>query len=296
MRVTNKMMVQNMSWQLNSSLSRMSELSEQLSTGKRFSRPSQDPVGTVFSMRARNDLGINDQFRENVRAAQDWLNLTDNAMNNMGETIHRSRELMTQAASDVHSPGGLEAIAQEVRELQDGIMELANTRLGERYIFGGQRTTEPPLERVVDEEGQVQYLYNGDEGPINMSPAPGTEVDINMNAAQVFQPFIEELEQFIGFLEEGDIQGISELKGSLDEKQSDFMGMWAQVGAAARRMDLSEQRIMDQDVYLQKVLSDAEDAEITEVITQLKMEENVYRSALASGARIIQPTLIDFMR
>jgi len=296
MRVTNKMMVQNMAWQLNSSMSRMSELSEQLSTGKKFSRPSQDPVGTVFSMRARNDLGINDQFRDNVRAAQDWLNLTDNAMNNMGETIHRSRELMTQAASDIHSAGGLQSIAREVEELRDGIMELANTRLGDRFIFGGQRTTEPPLERVVGEDGEVQYLYNGDEGPITVSPAPGTEVDINMNAARVFQPFIEELEQFIGLLEEGDVEGISEQIGSIDDKHNDFLSLWAEVGANARRMDLSEERILDQDVYLQKVLSDAEDAEIAEVISHLKMEENVYRSALAAGARIVQPTLVDFLR
>lgn len=298
MRVTDRMMSMNLSQHLHNSMRRMDKFYDRLSTGKKFSRPSEDPMGALFSMRARNDIEINDQFRRNVESAEDWLNNTDNLLDNLGKIAHRASELMVQAANETYEQTSFDSIAKEVEELREGLLELANTRFGDRYIFSGQRTQSPAYERVVGPDtGEVSFNYLGDDGGITFRLAPGAEVSINLNGEEVFQPFFDILGDFMENLSNGDSQAISqEDKAAINQQMDNFLAQRAEVGALGRRMELSKERLLDQEVYLRKSLADAESADIAKVIAELNMEENVYRSALAAGARIVQPSLIDFLR
>lgn len=62
------------------------------------------------------------------------------------------------------------------------------------------------------------------------------------------------------------------------------------------RLDLVENRLSEQEVIAKRVMSDNEDADMEKVIMNLKTQESVHRAALAAGSRIIQPTLLDFLR
>lgn len=298
MRVTDRMMSMNLSQHLHNSMRRMDKFYDQLSTGKKFSRPSEDPMGALFSMRARNDIEINDQFRRNVESAEDWLNNTDNLLDNLGKIAHRASELMVQAANETYEQTSFDSIAKEVEELREGLLELANTRFGDRYIFSGQRTQSPAYERVIDTgTGEVSFNYLGDDGGITFRLAPGAEVSINLNGEEVFQPFFDILGNFMENLSNGDSQAISQDdKAAINQQMDNFLAQRAEVGALGRRMELSKERLLDQEVHLRKSLADAESVDIPKVIAELNMEENVYRSALAAGARIVQPSLIDFLR
>jgi len=89
---------------------------------------------------------------------------------------------------------------------------------------------------------------------------------------------------------------INEYLGYIDQHITNLLGVRAELGARMNRIELMEDRIDSQQVIAEKMLADNEDVDIEKVITDLKIQESVHRAALAVGARIIQPTLVDFLR
>ncbi|AOT70028.1 flagellar hook-associated protein FlgL [Geosporobacter ferrireducens] len=88
----------------------------------------------------------------------------------------------------------------------------------------------------------------------------------------------------------------SAMLDDLDKNLENILGKLSGIGAKTNRLELDQSRLEDTIINLKKLLSKAEDVDMAETIMNFKMEENVYRSALSVGARIIQPTLLDFLR
>ena len=108
--------------------------------------------------------------------------------------------------------------------------------------------------------------------------------------------FIKKFDDFIDALERNDNDGIDTFLEDVDEELNNVLTLRSDIGARANRVELAQRRINDNNITFVKLLSSAEDANMAEVVMFLKNSENVYKSSLSTGARIIQPTLIDFLR
>ncbi len=290
MRITNQMMANNMMANLQSSMRRLDRYFEQLETGNKFSVPSDDPAATFFTLRAKSEIALNDQLQENIQMGKGWLEVTDSALNSLGEVYHRIRELMIYSANGDHEVSSFEAFHSEVEQIRESLLEIANVRYGERFVFGGHRTTTPPF---ID----ADLPYQGDEGEIKIRLGRGVEIPINKTGSEIFSPLFSVLEEFGLYLQSGDTNSISNNSiAHLDEAFDKFLAIRSDVGACSRRFELSAARLISQEIELEKSLGDAQSADIVKVLTKLKLEESVYRSALAAGARIVQPSLMDFLR
>lgn len=290
MRITNKMLVSNMIVNLQHSMRRLDTYFNQLETGRKFSVPSEDPAGTFLALRAQSEIALNEQLQENIQLGKGWLEVTDTAFNELGEIYHRIKELMVYSANGSHEDSSFGAFASEVKEIRESLLEIGNTQYGERFIFAGQKTTKPPF-IAVDQP------YQGDLGEIKVRLARGVEVPINKPGSEVFTPLMETLTKYIGFLEIGDTESISNISLSdLEKNLDDFLAVRSEIGACVRRFDMTATRLIDQEIELNKALADAGSVDMAKVITELKMEESTYRAALAAGARIIQPSLMEFLR
>ncbi len=84
--------------------------------------------------------------------------------------------------------------------------------------------------------------------------------------------------------------------GLIDGHIDNILTARSEIGAKANRIEMTMSRLDAAEQSYTKVLSDTEDADMAEVIIRLKEQENVYNATLAAGARIIQPTLVDFLR
>jgi len=84
--------------------------------------------------------------------------------------------------------------------------------------------------------------------------------------------------------------------GRIDNIMEQVLSVRAEIGAKTNRVELTQNKLSAQELTFTKLLSDNEDADMAEVIMNLQMEENVYRASLSAGAKIIQPTLVDFLR
>ncbi len=292
MRVTNTMMVGNFLRNLNVNTEQLDELQEQLSSGKRLNKPSDDPVAVVVSLRMRSILNENDKYLDNVGAAQAWLETTDLALGQANNVLQRVRELTIQGATDVLTPEARNAIAQEVVQLRDQLIQVANSTYDGRYIFAGFQTLTVPFDNTG--------TYFGDGNQIKYEISVSNTIDINIPGDSVFQGPVDMFQLLTDIatnLTAGNTANLSgPLLGQVDTAMNNLLTFRAEAGAKINRLELTKARLEDTKANYSNLLSKNEDIDIPKTITDLKMQESTYRASLASGARIIQPTLVDFLR
>lgn len=308
MRVTNQMMVSQFLQNLNANLELLKRSNEQLSTGKRVQRPSDDPIAVARSLQLRTSVNETTQFIRNVSSATAWMETADSAMSDATAVLHRAKEIAVTGANGSLVDASLGALADEVDKLIEHLAQVGNTDHAGTYVFGGYQVTAPPFTAnyVAAPGGWIQppggqmvgsVTYNGDAGTISYEVGNGVQTSVNAPGDSVFNQAFQALIDLRDNLRSRNTAAISNTSLSLIESASDNLLSWqAEVGARTNQLELTNNRLLEVQANVQKLLSENEDADIPEVIMQLKMQENVYRAALDSGARIIQPTLLDFLR
>ncbi|MGR9048798.1 flagellar hook-associated protein FlgL [Halobacillus faecis] len=293
MRVTQSMLSNNMLRNLSDSYRNMGKYQEQLSTGKKISRPSQDPVVAMKGINYRQQVTEVEQFQRNIGEVHNWMDNSDAALDKATQAMQRVRELTVQASNDTYDEGQRENIAKEIRQLKEHIGSIANTKVNDKYIFNGSNTTEAPFD-MDDLEGSVPPWND----PVNIEVSSGVKIQTNVTPGNVFnQQLFEDLENFASALEGDTTQrDLGDFIESFDGHIGNIVNERADLGARMNRVELIEDRLESQKVSATKMMSDNEDADIEKVITDLKTQESVHRAAMGVGARIIQPTLMDFLR
>ena len=313
MRVTNSMMISQLMKNLNRNLKRMETQQYQLATGKQIVRPSQDPVGITRSLQARTELSKIEQYSKNVDDAQAWLTQSETALSEMNSLITRAYELAVDGANSSKTPEDRQAIAKEIEQLMNQLLESANTTYAGRSVFGGYNTAEKPF--VVNGN---DLLYNGqkiadladpdflpdplpDAEKIQYEIGAGVRMDIGMPGPEILGVGDDNLYAVFAGLFQAlnagtDTDRINEYIGKLQDQQEEILSHLAEVGGKTNRLDLIKSRLEADELNYTGVKSQVEDVDHEKVIMEFLMAEIVYRSSLSVGARIIQPTLVDFLR
>ncbi|ABY91762.1 flagellar hook-associated protein FlgL [Thermoanaerobacter sp. CM-CNRG TB177] len=297
MRVTDGMLVTNFLNNYHNNLEKLQKNQNMLSTGKKISRPSDDPVAVATSLRIRTDMARNDAYTKNADYAKSWLDITDSALNQLGDLLQRTRELAVQGANGTLTQADMQKMANEIEQLKAQMIQVGNTQYNGRYIFAGFKTTTQPF-------SEDNNSYNGDNGLIEFEVgAGGNKIAVNVPGDKVFDVDLTGTSQLLvmmdnlkSALDSGDHQAVSNLIVDVDKQMENVLAVRAEVGAKSNRIDLIQNRLQDDNYNFTALLSKSEDADLAQVITNLKMDENVYRASLAAGARIMQPSLIDFLR
>lgn len=120
----------------------MSTLQEQISTGSKLLRPSDNPVGVTKAMNYRTQLEQNAQYKTNLDTATKWLDMSDDALGQITNAMTRVQELITQAANDTNQTVDREKMLVEIQQIREEIKDIANSKIGDSYIFSGTRTNE----------------------------------------------------------------------------------------------------------------------------------------------------------
>lgn len=290
MRVTQNMLSNNMLRNLMNSQQRMNTYLEQLYTGKKISRPSQDPVIAVKGINYRKQVGQIEQYKRNASEVHNWMDNSDAALDKATQALQRMRELVIQANNDHYGPDERESIKQEVKQLRDHLVDIANTNVNDKYIFNGTDTARAP----VDFDGEDIVVDHNTE-PFYIAVSSQTLVQANVKPDQVFtQEMFDDIRELMNRLENE--EDLDESIGALDTHINNTINTRSELGARMNRLELIENRLDEQEIIATRTMSDNEDVHFEEAITNLITQESLHRAALAAGSRIIQPTLIDFLR
>ncbi len=411
MRITSNMMGDNLINIIKKNAEKMMKLQNNISTGKKYRMPRENPVGvsnTIIFNRALFEL---EQFERNVDDGKSRLNMADGALASATDILQRIRELGVQGANGIYTKEDRAKIAVEIEELLEELVNIANTKYKGKAIFGGNETLEDPFKvtrtfsKYAGDRVISRVDYFGDMGEQNREigqgnvlavNAPGNEVfwaetsslfssvdatdyivrsdskvringlEVNfkagdniemiasrinsagipvrasvnrMNGGIILETssardiWIEDIEGSTVMRDIGVVSGktppqnlspsaryfggtmfdmVKRLRdslymndvediggralGGMDLALGNLLKYRAELGVKANRLDIIKSRIIQDKTNIADVLSKNEDIDIARSITELKMLEVAYKAALGVSARVIQPTLLDFLR
>jgi len=295
MRVTQSMLSGNLLRNLSSSYSKLDKLQEQINTGKKVTRPSDDPVVAMKGIGYRTDLNNVEQYSRNIGEAYNWLDTTDDTFDKIGSTLQRANELMVQATSDTTTPEDRKKINSELKQLREHVQSLANTKIGERYIFSGTKTTTAPYQDGVGYDTNV--VDNAFNKSIEIQVFDGINIQINTTPIGIFKEIDQMFEQIDkDITSEADSSTLSAHLTTIDDNLNKLLNTRADIGARQNRVELMDERLQTQEIIATKLMSQNEDVDYEEAIVEMTTQESILRAALSAGANIIQPTLVDFIK
>ncbi|OAT80374.1 flagellar hook-associated protein FlgL [Desulfotomaculum copahuensis] len=304
MRITNQMTATLVLNDLNNCMEQLQNTQLKLSSGHNINQPSDDPAGTARVMAYNTALSANGQYQRNINDASGWLKTTDQALANIGSALQRVRTLTVEGANATLTGNDRQALAQEVDQLINNVADNANASYGSRYIFGGNHTGGRPFTVNNDANGEPQSVtYTGDQGQLNYEISQNVTMQINVNADSSTSGNIKMSDIFSDLINIRDHLKNSDtnsLSGSdlsnLDRDMNNLLSARASVGARLNRLSLSLGQAQTANLNLTGSKADIYDVDIARAITDFNMQQNAYQGALNVAARIIQPTLVDFLK
>lgn len=312
MRITTGMLSGGYMRNINNNLTQLQKYENQLSSQKRLTKLSDDPIGIIRSMEARVKLANIGRYQDDVDEAQKWLTQTETSLNELNEVIKKLYESSVQASTDTLNEDDRQATAELAAEMRDHLLTVGNSKFGDKYIFAGYNTSVPPF-KVDGATGKL--LYNGidmsdptnaqlgiESGQmIEYSIGLNLRMDVSMTGIQLMGTGEDNLyalmNNYYNALQSG--APASELAGYTDKflaAQSRTLSNLAEIGGKTNRLKLLENRYAVDNVNFTEIKSKVEDIEVEEVTIQWKTAMSVYEYALKIGASIMQNTLVDYMR
>ena len=295
-RITQRTIAQRTTGNLQLSLRRLSDTQERLSSGKVISRPSDDPVGTVSALRLRSNIRQTEQFVRNAEDGLGWLSAADNTLTSSLAQVRRVRDLTLQAANGANGENERRAMAVEILAIRDSLIGLANSQHLGRPIFGGTADGV----NAYDPTGAFQITGSEATGVIERTVAPGERVQVNMVGPEVFgaEPdnLFNVLTTIANDLLANDVSNVATHIANVDARMRGVTDALGEIGARYNRVETMKNRASDQIVSLKMSLSEVEDIDLPATIMDMQLQETAYKAALSATARVLQPSLVDFLR
>jgi flagellar hook-associated protein 3 FlgL len=347
MRVTQNTNFETVRSSINKSKGRMENLQMQSATLKKLNAPSDDPIGAAKVLSVRTEKVNVDQYQTNAKLAEGMLSSAETALGELADIAVRAKEIAIGQSSGASANDDTRlGIAEEVGQLFQQAVAAANTRVGDRYIFGGYKIHKPP----VSGEGQ----YTGDDGQVMLEIANDVFVTANIPGIDAFntrpkssndQKLLQQQKEqdrevleligrapsstgergegisngdhvetngTVGDLENvnvfdelqnlrislltGDTDGVRGSLDRLDEIHAKLVASRAKVGSRMQGIQSTLQALERHSLTNAQLTSTIEDADMAQVVSELAKEETIFRSALGSSQKLIQPTLLDFLK
>ncbi|KAA6447921.1 flagellar hook-associated protein FlgL [Bacillus atrophaeus] len=298
MRVTQGMIQQNSLRYIGSSYAKLDKLQSQVSSGKKISKASDDPIVAMKSLKYNTQLSQVKQYQSNASQAFTWLENTETNITEGIDVLSKVRDLVVKAKNGQNGEAELKSIGVEVNQLKEQLLNIANTQVNGRFIFNGTNSDSPP---VVDNGDGTYTIPDADDVNVNISS--NMTLKVNSDPKSAFggtsasdQNVFEMLESLENALNSGSVDDMKSTLSDIDQFTDGMSAERSDIGARYNRLELINTRLETQEETATKVLSDNEDVELENVITDFIAQQSVHRAALAVNAKIVQPTLIDFLK
>jgi flagellar hook-associated protein 3 FlgL len=277
---------------LQANLARLQATQARLSSGRAIQRPSDSPTGTMAALRLRTDLNRYTQLDRNADDGKARLGTTDNALTDGLAVLREARDAVLQGANGSLSPNDREALAAHVDGLRSALLAVANTKYLQQPIFAGTAGAATAYNPAG--------TYQGNTGAVARTIAPGVKVTVNATGDEVFGPAGNDIFTVLADIANDLRTNPSNLTstdlGRLDNGYLRMQNALASVGSRYHQIEIMQDRNQANQLETQNQLSEVEGVDLPAAAVDLQLQEVAYQAALGATARVIQPTLLDFLR
>lgn len=279
---------------------RILRLQEQLSTGLRVTRPSDDPIDARRAVNTRALISENEQFLSNISDVSPFLSETTSTLQRVVDLIQRARQLTIQGANGTNAQSQLDSIALEMNELIEAAVDAGNHQTAGRFIFGGTRTL-AEVYSVTRVGGDIATVtFNGNTEDIAVAVSQRAKVSINESGSRAFDGAVNLFDTLITIRDDLLAGNQADLQtaqlANLDIALEQVLLSQARIGSVENRLEQVSAGTEDFVIQLRKLLSDKVDVDFAEAIIDFNAQTNAFQAALNATARILQPSLLDFLR
>ncbi|MGY1631007.1 flagellar hook-associated protein FlgL [Geodermatophilus sp. SYSU D01186] len=300
MRITHRAVTQTALNGLNSNLSAVNKLQQQLTSGRQISMPSDSPTGTNKAMQVRQEQSATTQYARNISDGKTWLDATDSALSSVMSQVQRVRNLTVQAMNTGSmSETSREAISAEIVALRESLLGIANQTIAGRPIFGGVTTGSRAYDTATGGYVGVDGAALVPEVVVRRRISSTEEVRIDVTGPEVFGPPGGDLFGLVGNVADhvtSDPSALGADLTALDVAIDRLLSATSTIGARSARLEAAGQVNSDLQLTLKTQLASVEDIDMPKTIMELNQQQVGYEAALQATAKVIQPTLLDFLR
>ena len=329
-RVTENSSVNAINYAVGKSKGKVEDLQIKGSNLKRVSKPSDDPIGNVEVMALRSQNVDAEQYLRNLNFAKTQLSYTENILEEMTDILVKAKELAIGQASSIYSPEIRMGVSKEIHQMRQQMLGIANKRMGNRYLFSGQKI----LTRPFDEQGK----YQGDQNKINIEINKDVFIPVNINGGDLFfskgkkipqkedsqltPPGIEvnldnlsrtpastetageevavsvfdELRGLENALLTDNPEVIQGLLERLDQSIERMITYRTEIGALTNTITNAETNIEKTKLLNEAHKSRIEDADVAELMGDLQKEQAVLQATYRASSNLMNTSLMDFLK
>ena len=315
MRITNASMVRSHLYDTQNNLTNMSKINQQISTGKVINTVSDDPHKAIKIMNINNEIKYTEKYNYNIDETVGWMNTTDGALDNVGNILGEIKETILKVGNGTYSQNEMKSLNEDMNEKIKQLADTLNSTHGGKYLFGGSSVDDAPitvkLEFSKDKNGQT--IPNTDDLKADISS--GINIDYNISVGEILNikdgngntvnllDEINNLSTLMNDIANGDEQTAAKAKETLlndtkgkidtlfDHVVNERTSLGVRVSTAEKIKELNDEDILN----IQDVLSKTQDTDVVEFI-ELKSAEMIYQASIQVGAKLIQPTILDYIR
>jgi flagellar hook-associated protein 3 FlgL len=295
LRVTDQSMSLAAQRALGASQARLAAAQEAATSGARIGRPSDDPIGAGDALHVRAELAAMEQYKRNIDDGAAWLTTLDSALGGAASLLRQVRDAVIQGSNGSLNQDARDALAQQVDSLRGDVLATANTRYLGRSVFAGTSDAEAAF---TDGAPPAPPAFNGAAGAVHRRIGPDRTVRVDTDGGAAFgtgptSVFVL-LDRISADLRAG-VDPAPHLT-ALDDAMTTIVAARSDVGSRLAQLNRAGQASMEATLSLEARRSGIEDIDLGKAALDLQLQHTAYQAALAVTAKVLQPSLVDFLR
>ena len=324
MRITNASMVRSHLYDTQNNLTNMSKINQQISTGKVINTVSDDPHKAIKIMNINNEIKYTEKYNYNIDESVGWMNTTDGALDNVGNLLGEIKETILKVGNGTYSQNEMKSLNEDMNEKINQLADTLNSTHGGKYLFGGSSVDDAPITVIENPDGTVKLEFSKDKNgqtipntdDLKADISSGINIDYNISVGEILNikdgngntvnllDEINNLSTLMNDIANGDEQTAAKAKETLlndtkgkidtlfDHVVNERTSLGVRVSTAEKIKELNDEDILN----IQDVLSKTQDTDVVEKFIELKSAEMIYQASIQVGAKLIQPTILDYIR
>ena len=324
MRITNASMVRSHLYDTQNNLTNMSKINQQISTGKVINTVSDDPHKAIKIMNINNEIKYTEKYNYNIDETVGWMNTTDGALDNVGNLLGEIKETILKVGNGTYSQNEMKSLNEDMNEKIKQLADTLNSTHGGKYLFGGSSVDDAPITVIENPDGTVKLEFSKDKNgqtipntdDLKADISSGINIDYNISVGEILNikdgngntvnllDEINNLSTLMNDIANGDEQTAAKAKETLlndtkgkidtlfDHVVNERTSLGVRVSTAEKIKEFNNENILS----MKSILSQDQDTDVVEKFIELKSAEMIYQASIQVGAKLIQPTILDYIR
>jgi len=285
----------------------ISQLREQVSSGTRINRPSDDPDGFAVAERMETLGNQLARRKEAIESARPFVDRTQQELDGLADLFTRAQEKGVRAADDTRSDDDRAALAQELRSIRGEVVDRMNAQQNGEYIFAGNRTDTTPFK----ENGEPNYTDSGNpdfdpiDGDRTRPIGKNQDLTVNIDGKELAQmeggrTITGALDDLINAVDPKDNTGGSDpdirpALGDVKDALNHVLSKGSKAGTIARRLSTAQEQVEAASLDAKARQSDAEDTNLATALSELQQKQTQLQAALKATASSQQNSLVNYL-